>query len=256
MSNYVKATDFASKDSLETGDAEKLIKGTEINTEFNNIQTSIATKADLASPAFTGNPTATTQAAGNNTSRLATTAFVASALTNAQANVNITGGTIDGVTVTDSDITGGTISELTTDIVVADGGTGRSTLTANSLLVGNGVDPVTFIAPGTAGNVLVSDGEVWESVVPAIFGVGQTWQDVKASRVKGTTYTNSTGKPIMVNIEPESNGNALTLTVGGVTVAHMNTDPGASATMSVVVPNGTTYVVTGNENIALWAELR
>lgn len=80
MANYVKATDFASKDALTSGDPLKLIKGTEINTEFNNIQTAIATKADLASPAFTGNPTATTQVFGNNSSRLATTAFVQAAL--------------------------------------------------------------------------------------------------------------------------------------------------------------------------------
>ena len=80
MSNYVKATDFASKDALTTGDPLKIIKGTEINTEFNNIQTAIATKADLASPSFTGNPTASTQAFGNSSTRLATTAFVQAAL--------------------------------------------------------------------------------------------------------------------------------------------------------------------------------
>jgi hypothetical protein len=80
MSNYVKAVDFASKDALTTGNPLKLIKGTEINDELNAIQTAVATKADLASPAFTGNPTAATQAFGNNTSRLATTAFVQAAL--------------------------------------------------------------------------------------------------------------------------------------------------------------------------------
>ena len=80
MSNYVKSTDFASKDDLTTGNPLKLIKGSEINTEFNNIQTAIATKADLASPAFTGNPTAATQLFGNSSSRLATTEFVQLAL--------------------------------------------------------------------------------------------------------------------------------------------------------------------------------
>lgn len=79
MANYVKSTDFASKDALTSGDPLKLIKGTEINTEFNNIQIAIATKADLASPAFSGNPTATTQTFGNSSSRLATTAFVQTA---------------------------------------------------------------------------------------------------------------------------------------------------------------------------------
>lgn len=80
MSSYVKLTDFASKDSLTTGNPLKLIKGTEINDEFNTIQTAVATKADLASPALLGNPTAPTQPYGNNTTRLATTAFVQTAL--------------------------------------------------------------------------------------------------------------------------------------------------------------------------------
>jgi hypothetical protein len=80
MSNYVKITDFASKDALATGNPLKLIKGTEINDELNAIQTAVGTKADLASPAFTGNPTSATQSFGNNSNRVATTAFVQSAL--------------------------------------------------------------------------------------------------------------------------------------------------------------------------------
>jgi hypothetical protein len=80
MSNYVKSTDFQAKDSLLTGDPNKIIKGAEINDEFNAIQTAVATKADLSSPTFLGNPTATTQATGNNSTRLATTAFVQAAL--------------------------------------------------------------------------------------------------------------------------------------------------------------------------------
>jgi len=57
MSNYTKLTDFASKDTLSSGDANKIIKGTEFETEFDNIATAIATKADLASPTFTGTVT-------------------------------------------------------------------------------------------------------------------------------------------------------------------------------------------------------
>jgi hypothetical protein len=76
MSNYVKAVDFESKDSLVTGNPLKIIKGVEINDEFNAIQTAVATKADLASPNFLGNPTATTQNQGDSSTRLATTAFV------------------------------------------------------------------------------------------------------------------------------------------------------------------------------------
>lgn len=86
MSNYTKSTNFASKDALASGNPLKIVKGTEIDTEFNNIATAVATKADLASPTFTGTPslptgtTGVTQSFGNNTTALATTAFVQAAL--------------------------------------------------------------------------------------------------------------------------------------------------------------------------------
>jgi len=57
MSNYTKTTNFAAKDSLPSGDAGKIIQGTEFNTEFDDIATAVATKADLASPTFTGTVT-------------------------------------------------------------------------------------------------------------------------------------------------------------------------------------------------------
>ena len=86
MSNYTKSTNFATKDNLTSGNPLKIVKGTEIDTEFNDIATAIATKADLASPTFTGTPTlptgtvATTQTSGNNTTAIATTAFVQAAI--------------------------------------------------------------------------------------------------------------------------------------------------------------------------------
>ena len=57
MSNYSKTTDFAAKDSLPYGDSGKIIKGAEFETEFDAISTAIATKADTASPTFTGTVT-------------------------------------------------------------------------------------------------------------------------------------------------------------------------------------------------------
>ena len=80
MSNYTKATNFATKDTLSTGDSNKIVKGTEIDNEFNSISGAISSKADLAGPAFTGTPTAPTATAGSNTTQLATTAFVTAAL--------------------------------------------------------------------------------------------------------------------------------------------------------------------------------
>lgn len=59
MSNYTKSTNFAAKDSLPSGNANKVVKGTEINTEFDNIATAIATKADLNLTNATGLPLTT-----------------------------------------------------------------------------------------------------------------------------------------------------------------------------------------------------
>ena len=86
MSNYVQSTNFATKDALPSGDPLKIVKGTEINTEFNNIAVAVATKADLVSPTFTGNPvlptgtTGVTQSFGDNDNSIATTAFVQAAM--------------------------------------------------------------------------------------------------------------------------------------------------------------------------------
>ena len=86
MSDYAKATNFASKDSLSTGNPLKIVKGTEIDTEFNNIATAIATKADLSGPTFTGTPTlptgtiGVTQSSTDSSTKLATTAFVQAVL--------------------------------------------------------------------------------------------------------------------------------------------------------------------------------
>jgi hypothetical protein len=60
MSNYTKTTNFATKDSLPSGNAAQIVRGTEIDTEFNNLATASATKANTAGPTFTGTVTAAT----------------------------------------------------------------------------------------------------------------------------------------------------------------------------------------------------
>ncbi len=52
MSNYTKSTNFAAKDSLLHGNPAKVVKGTEIDTEFNNIATAIASKVDGTTSTF------------------------------------------------------------------------------------------------------------------------------------------------------------------------------------------------------------
>ena len=57
MSDYTITTDFGAKDALNTGDAGKVIKGAEFTTEFEAIKTAVNSKADTASPTFTGTVT-------------------------------------------------------------------------------------------------------------------------------------------------------------------------------------------------------
>lgn len=80
MSNYTKATNFTAKDALPAGNASKVVKGAELDTEFTAIAAAITSKADSNSPTFTGTPLAPTAAGGTNNTQLATTAFVTTAV--------------------------------------------------------------------------------------------------------------------------------------------------------------------------------
>jgi len=167
MTNYVKSTNFATKDNLASGDPLKIVKGTEINTEYDNIAVAVATKADTASPTFTGTTTIVTLALTND---LAVTDGGTGASTAANARTNLSAASSGA----NSDIT--SITGLTTALTVAQGGTGLATLTANNVVLGNGTSNVQFVAPSTSGNVLVSDGTTWTSgsagVTSAVAGNG------------------------------------------------------------------------------------
>ena len=80
MTQYVKSTSFTSKDSLPSGSALKILKGTEIDVELDNIAVAVNSKADLFSAALTGVPTAPTAASGTSTTQLATTAFATASI--------------------------------------------------------------------------------------------------------------------------------------------------------------------------------
>jgi len=89
-------------------------------------------------------------------------------------------------------------------------------------------------------------------------GVGQTWQDVKATRAFNTDYTNSTGKPIMVSActTNSSQNVGFNVIVGGVTIY---TDPGTASVSNgctFLVPNGAIYRINCARNLGTWAELR
>jgi len=53
MTDYTKTVNFAAKDSLSTGNSNKVVRGSEIDTEFNNIATAVATKLNSSGAVFT-----------------------------------------------------------------------------------------------------------------------------------------------------------------------------------------------------------
>jgi hypothetical protein len=109
-------------------------------------------------------------------------------------------------------------------------------------------------SPGTSGNVLTSNGNVWVSA--GVIGVGQTWQLV--TRTAGVTYTNDTGKPIMLVLSI-AGGNRmvgiLSVTFNG-TVTVPVTGAGGYSTVqqdavgSIIIPAGDTYSITNGIGIS------
>ena len=82
MADYTIAVSWSGKDALADSDANKVISGADFNTEFTTVQTSVNSKADKASPTFTGTPAAPTASVATDTTQLATTAFVKDVLEN------------------------------------------------------------------------------------------------------------------------------------------------------------------------------
>jgi phage-related tail fiber protein len=94
-------------------------------------------------------------------------------------------------------------------------------------------------------------------------GYGQTWQNftVGTQRVVGTTYYNTTGKPIMVSANGQSTGGGWNFgwTVNGVVVGNggMAQNNTAYTTQTTIIPPGASYVLTqSGTNITGWQELR
>lgn len=93
-------------------------------------------------------------------------------------------------------------------------------------------------------------------------GYGQTWQNLTASRAFGTTYYNTTGKPIFVFVSLASMpaSSVATLTVGGVTASSCSmggTAGATSGTLFAVIPPSVGYsVANGGATLGTWSELR
>jgi hypothetical protein len=117
MANYTKTTDFAAKDTLPGGDTNKVVRGSEFETEFDAISTAIATKSDTAGPTFTGTvtiPTVDINAGAIDGTTIGANSAAAGTFTDLTATTaDINGGTVDGATIGGSSAGAGTFTDLT-----------------------------------------------------------------------------------------------------------------------------------------------
>lgn len=307
MSNYSRVENFTAKDALADGDPEKIISGADVDSELNAALTAINSKADDDSVMhLTGVETA----AGNKTFSGTITALSTMSVTGlltALAGATLQG----VLTMVSKAIwwaKGANIaSATTTELWATDGNyvhiTGTTTITSLGTAPQAGAmkhvtcdgaftltDNANIICPGNANIVCAADDEfdvVADStsvarivnytkadgtvLVASGFGVSQTWQNVIGSRALSTSYQNTTGKPIMVNVRcyDASNNNhtfasevstddATWVDLGMMIIS--NNVTGAYAYASFVVPNNHYYRVrnisASTPTISVWAELR
>lgn len=150
------------------GDSTHVFQGT-VNAKG---QVTAATSVAIAFPGgFTGfaNPTAVVGITAVN--GVATTAMRSDAAPAISTSLFANATTLATGIVTSSLTAVGTLTTgvwNATTIAVANGGTGLGTLTANNVILGAGTSVPTFVAPGTSGNVLTSNGTTWTSAVLSV----------------------------------------------------------------------------------------
>ncbi len=160
--------------------------------------------------------------------------------------------------------TTGTAAGLSSTLAVGSGGTGATSLTVNNVILGNGTSPVQVVAPGTAGNVLTSNGTTWSSTAPTAqvypgsgiaVSTGSAWTTsltAPSGTIVGTTdtqtltnktftgYTETVYALSGTAIDP-ANGTIQTKTLSGNTTFTESLADGQSVVLMV---NPSTYTVT------------
>jgi len=208
MSNYVKATNFTAKDSLPSGNAGKIIKGTEIDTEYTAIASAISSKADLNSPALTGTPTGPTASTGTNTTQLATTAFVQTALSGAFSTGMIM-------------MWSGTIATIPSGWVLCNGSNSTPDL-RNRFIIGAHSD---------------SAGVAYSTVTGSNTQTGGTKDAINVSHTHTATVTDPGHSHTLTNLATYSD----TVSGGGITIQTRtnSNNTSATATTGITVANST-----------------
>jgi len=206
-----------------------------------------------------------------------------------------TGGTGTYIVSISQTVASTTITQTSTTLTVTSGsatvgqflvGTG---VTANTIITGQvsssvytvnnsqlvAAETITYVSPIFTANSNTPAGTstvaptIWISSTPATqssLGVGQTWTDVTSSRALGTTYTNSTGKPIQLGVTiqfPSASNAVVSYSINGTVIGTLGDNSGSQPSLllpiQIIIPNGATYAVTtttGSPSISKWWELR
>jgi hypothetical protein len=139
--------------------------------------------------------------------------------------------------------------------LILDGTTGVSNIQPGVVVEADIAD--SAVATAKLANAAVTSAKMATEVIP--IGVGQTWQNVTSSRSLGVTYTNTTGRPIFINIQSTGAAfNLVNIAVDGQDLGYNNFNGGGGQSSNRnIVPAGSTYVVTmSGAGISRWLELR
>jgi hypothetical protein len=188
---------------------------------------------------------ATTVVAVTSAGATVTGALAATGAVTASTTLAVTGASTFTGAVT---LTGG----LNTPLAVLSGGTGVTTSTGTGAVV-LGTSP-TLVTPalGTPASGVLTNCSGTSTTLVAGVGVAQTWQVV--TRTGGTTYTNSTTKPICVFFVCNA-GVTIRVTVAGVNIVNYGVSPSYLPMFMFMVPPGATYLMS-NTSASAVTELR
>ena len=123
------------------------------------------------------------------------------------------------------------VTASVTPFAVASGGTGLATLTANNVLLGNGTSNVTFVAPGSNGNVLTSNGSTWTSAAASGFPSGTVMLFAQTAAPTGFTKNTTTGDNSALRVVT---GTASTGGSVGFTTAFASQTPTGSVSVTSI----------------------
>ena len=244
MSNYIKTTNFASKDSLPSGNPAKIVKGTEINTEFDNIAVASATKLNSSTVSTFGatliddaNASAarTTLGLGTAATTASTDYATAAQGTTADAALPKIGGAMTGAITTNSTFDG-------VEVAVRDGVLTSTTTTANAALPKAGGAMTGAITTNSTfdGRDVATDGTKLDGI-EASADVTDTANVTAAGALMDSEVTN------LVQVKAFDSSDYATAAQGTLAA---NALPKAGGTMSGAIAMGTSKITGAGDPTA------